>query len=76
MITSQNWVNDEYLTCFIVGNKYITVLHAFHPFEDVVQAVLDEAGDKKTPFVILSSTVVRASSVIIDNELAQIMLGY
>jgi tryptophanase len=78
VINTRSWYDGAYFTTFIVGNKYITCLHQQTSAADVFNAVLEEAGeDSKLPFVIVSSAYITGSDdVFLENELAQIVLGY
>lgn len=73
-MNAYNWPDGCYFTTFIVGARYITVMHCYVSFENVVEAVLELAGKEKTPFVIVSS-IVCTPEVIVDNELAELVLG-
>jgi hypothetical protein len=70
-----DWSEGTYFTTFIVGSRYVTVLHAYKAFPTVIEEVLELVGDKsKTPFAILSS-ICCPPDVVIDNELAELVLG-
>lgn len=75
-INVKSWYDGTYFTVFIVGMKYISVLHSCAGFEDVVAAIMEEAGERKTPFVIVSSSYIGDEiGPIVDNELATITIG-
>lgn len=70
--------NDRhYLTTFIVGNRYVTVLHKNYLFEQIVEAIEDYLGDKfMKPFVVVSSAFIYAheTHVLIDRDLVDLVL--
>jgi len=52
------------------------VLHCCTEVEQIVEQVLELAGNDKTPFVILSSLYCAGKeSVFLDNELAELVIG-
>lgn len=71
-------INDrQYLTTFIVGMRYVTVLHKNYSFEMIVEAIEDHLGDNfKKPFVIVSSTFIYTydPAVLIDRDMADLVL--
>lgn len=73
-----DWVEGAYFTTFIVGARYVTVLHNHVPATEIIEAVLELVGTKdRVPFVILNSYgVSEMESVFLDNDLAEITLGY
>jgi hypothetical protein len=73
-LNAWNWEEGTYFTTFIVGARYITVLHINARFEQIVEEVLELVGKDKTPFVIVSSICCNPE-VILDNELAELVIG-
>lgn len=71
-------INDrQYLTTFIVGHRYVTVLHRNYSFEMLVEALEEYLGDNfKKPFVIVSSAFIYTHdpAVLIDRDLADLVL--
>lgn len=77
MTTVWDWEEGTYFTTFIVGARYVTVLHDRASFETITEEILNLVGEDKTPFVILNSVgVPDKSSVILDNDLAEIVIGF
>lgn len=77
MLDLRSMINDRtYLTTFIVGNKYCTVLHTNKTFAEIMEALEDYLGELKKPFVILSSTFLYGGDGMDlgERELADIVL--
>lgn len=77
MLSIHRWYDGGSLyTTFIVGARYINVLHRNVPFREVADAVLELVEEKKVPFVLLHTLACDGEeSFFIDNELAEITLG-
>lgn len=71
-----SWTEGTYFTTFIVGARYVTVLHRNSTVEEVVELVLEHVGDApKMPFVVVSS-LGTMGDVFLDHELAELTLGF
>ena len=69
--------NRQYLTTFIVGMRYVTVLHKNYTFEEIIQEIEDFLGDDfKKPFVIVSSAFIYSADppVLIDRDMVDLVL--
>lgn len=74
-MNAYEWAEGQYLTTFIIGNRYVTVLHSYQSFPKVIEETLEYVGEKnRTPFVILSSICCHVDTVI-EHELAELVLG-
>lgn len=70
------WSEGTYLTTFIIGARYLTVLSNCVTLEAVVDELLEQVGEKKTPFVMVSTmNVNNAYQTLIDNELVDLVIG-
>jgi hypothetical protein len=77
MLDLRAMINDRtYLTTFVVGNRYCTVMHTNKIFEEVVEGLETYLGELRKPFVILSSTYIYESSGmdLVDRELVDLVL--
>lgn len=74
----RNLVNDrQYITTFIVGNRYVTVFHYNKTFQEIIQGVNDYLeGEFKKPFTIISMNQVyyEDAMVLVDNDVIDIVL--
>lgn len=71
-------VNDrQYLTTFIVGMRYVSVLHLNTTFEEIVEGIEVFLGDDfKKPFVIVSQSFMYAvdAEALASREMVDLVL--
>lgn len=77
MIDMRAMINDRtYLTTFVVGNRYATVLSNNRTFPEILVELENYLGELKKPFVILSSAYMydEEARELVDRDLIDLVL--
>lgn len=66
----------HYLSTFICGARYVTVLHSQTTLEEIRDAIEEHLGELKKPFVIVSQNLLYEGDfhAMVDSELTDIVL--